>query len=287
LLFKRRPLQGLQVLILVLLALSLMLMDQHWQAFHRLRNRLDVVVYPIQAVVDFPIKVVHWMSSTVENQHELLADNARLRAHEFLLQAKLQKLLVVERENAQLKELLKSTNYVSGKVLVAQLLAVSLDSALQQVILNKGHGDHVYVGQPVLDAYGVMGQIIDVGEVTSKVLLLTDKRAAIPVEDYRNGVRSVAIGDGKAGSLSLINVVDTADIKVGDLFVSSGLGLRYPVGYPVGVVTSVHKSSGKNFASIELKPSAHMDRTQQVLLTWPENAHLVSEVRQQLKAKQT
>lgn len=272
LLFKQRSLFGLRALALILLSVLLLILDLQWPSFHKLRNQLEVIILPIEKMVDLPIQLVSWVSSTVTQQEALVKDNARLRAHEFILQAKLQKLLTLERENVQLKALLRSTDYLSSKVMLANLLAVAVDSGMQQVILDKGSTDHIYVGQPVLDAYGVMGQVVDVSELSAKVLLITDKNSAIPVRDYRNGVRAVAVGNGDAGTLSLINVPDTADIKVGDLFVSSGLGLRYPVGYPVGLVTQVARSSHQDFASVILSPSAHMNRTQQVLLTWPLNA---------------
>lgn len=249
-----------------------MILDHQWPAFHRLRNHLAVITVPIDVVVDTPIKWISHAAGAVTNQEKLLHENASLRANQFLMQAKLQRLLALENENAQLKALLKSTIYLNRRVMVADLLAVSQDSGQQVVVLDKGRTDRIYIGQPVLDAYGVMGQVVDLGEYTAKVLLITDKRSAIPVRDYRDGVRAIAIGDGMSGRLSLINVPDTADVKVGDLFVSSGLGLRYPVGYPVGVVTQVVKSAHKNFALIHMQPSAHMNRSQQVLLTWPVDA---------------
>ena len=146
-------------------------------------------------------------------------------------------------------------------MVVARLLSVELDPHLQQVVLDRGSEQHTYVGQPVLDAFGVMGQVIDVGSLTSNVLLITDKQSAVPVEDYRNGARAVAVGLGVSGRLKLINVPLKNQIQAGDLFVTSGLGLRYPVGYPVGVVESINP--------LLLTPTAHLDETQQVLLAWP------------------
>ncbi len=280
--FKTGPAAGLRAILLGALALMLIMLDHRSAYFHRIRSELSVVAAPFQMLVDAPIKWVHWLGTSVTAQRHLLEDNARLRAHELLLESKLQKLLALERENAQLRELLKSTTEVAGRVIVAQLLAVDLDPSLQQIVLDKGSRKHVYVGQPVLDAYGVMGQVINVGPLTSKILLATDTRSAVPVQDYRNSIRSVAVGLGASGKLALINVPNTSDIKVGDLFVTSGLGLRFPVGYPVGSVSKVEHVPGRRFAVITLIPAAHLDQTRQVLLVWPSKVSLVKAVRKQL-----
>jgi len=136
--------------------------------------------------------------------------------------------------------------------------------------VDRGTRDHVYVGQPVLDGYGIFGQVINVGLMTSKILLLTDRRSAVPVKNERNGFRAVAKGMGLSGQLILVNMPDTADVQVGDIFVSSGLGLRYPVGYPVGkVVNIVHSQNMDQTREVILAPMAHLDQAEQVLLSWP------------------
>lgn len=259
-----------------------MVLDHRSENVHYLRNQVAVVVMPIQIVANAPIKLVRWLGTNVTAQRQLLEDNAQLRAREFVLESKLQKLLSLERENAQLKELLRSTSHIGGKVKVAQLLAISLDPALNQAILNQGRQDNVYVGQPVLDAYGVMGQVVDVGPFTSKVLLITDTRSAVPVQNYRNGTRAIAMGQGGGDQLSLINVPDTTDIRQGDLFVCSGLGLHFPVGYPVGTVSKVEHVNGRRFAVITLTPTAHLDQTQQVLLAWPNDPGVIRAVEKEL-----
>jgi len=274
---------SLRALFFLVVAIVLMVMDHRSPGFHRFRTRLAVVVVPIQVVVNTPIKWVHWLGTGVVAQQHLLEENARIKAHELLLESKLKKLLVLERENAQLKELLQSTTKISGRVKVAQLLAVDLDPTVQQIILDKGSHDRVYLGQPVLDAYGVMGQVANVGPLTSKILLITDVESAVPVKDYRNGLRAIAVGLGASHHLAVIHVIDTVNVKVGDLFVTSGLGLRFPVGYPVGVVSSVKKVPGRRFLTIRLLPSAHLDQTQQVILAWPNKQALTKAVRAQLE----
>lgn len=235
----------------------------------QIRAQLTVVVLPLQYVLDQPIKFVHWMQNSFSSQQEVLAENARLRARQLLLEAKLQKLLGLELENVELRQLLSASSRFSEHVLVAQMLDANLDPLNQEVLLDKGSKDGVYVGQPVLDAYGIMGQVIDVSPFGSRVLLITDGRSAIPVQDNRNGVRAIVTGTGFPDELTLLHMTYTADVKVGDLFVTSGLGGRFPFGYPVGAITKIVKTSGERFAIITLKPSAHVDRARLVILIWP------------------
>lgn len=270
---------------LVVLSMIFIVMNHVSPTMKNIVADLSLITLPLQKTVDAPIKAVHRFIVSFGNEHQIIAENAKLRAHELLLQAKLQRLLELEKENLQLHQLLRSTAHIDAKVQEAQLLAVDLDPNLQQVILDKGSKQHIYVGQPVLDAYGVMGQVVDVGPLTSKVLLITDQRSAIPVQDFRNGVRAVAAGLGATGQLKLINIPDTSDVRQGDLFVTSGLGLRYPVGYPVAVVDKVDRGIDKRFATIILAPLAHLDRTQQVLVAWPTQAQLAKTVMKQLSKK--
>jgi rod shape-determining protein MreC len=162
-------------------------------------------------------------------------------------------------------------------MLVAQLLAVSNDPLTQQVTLDRGTQAGVFIGQPVLDAYGVIGQIVDVTPFTSHAMLISDSRSAIPVQNNRTGMRSVVAGTGYADQLSLLNVSVTADVAVGDVLVTSGLGGGFPFGYPVGEVASVQQNSGERFAVIGVTPRAHLDKSRQVILLWPSAAPPIQE----------
>ncbi len=272
---------GLRACLLLLLAMILMILDHHSTVFHRFRENFSIIVLPIQAIVDKPIQWVHWLSTGVLLQQHLLKENAQLRAYELLLQSKLHRLTVLNHENKQLRALLKSSAHVAGKVKIAQLLAIDLDPAIQQIIIDKGYHDHVYVGQPVLDAYGVIGQVVDVGPLMSKVLLLTNHRFAIPVKDQRNGFRALARGEA-AQKLTLLYVNDKKAIRVGDVFVTSGLGLHFPMGYPVGIVSAVQQISGERFIKVTLVPLAHFSQTQQVILVWSDQAALTKAVKREL-----
>ena len=189
---------------------------------------------------------------------------------------------MLQRENSQLKQLLQTRAQLTGKVHQTRILAIELSPMMRQIIVSGGENQGFYVGQPVLDGYGVMGQVVAVGPLSSRVLLITDKRFSIPVQDYRNGFRAIASGTGDDGQVSLVDVMPGSDIKIGDVFVSSGYGLRFPIGYPVGVVTQISKHIQGRFMQIKITPSAHLNQTQLVLLAWPEQAHLRKVVMQQM-----
>ncbi len=197
-----------------------------------------------------------------------MEENKRLKSETLLLTAKVQKLAALEAENVRLRELLNSSALLDDSVLVAELIGVSPDPLRHQIIINKGVDDGLYVGQPVIDALGLMGQITEVGPVYSRALLITDSTHALPVQVNRNGVRSIAEGTGLLHELILRHVAATTDIQVGDLLVSSGLGQRFPVGYPVGVVTEVTVDPGQSFATVTATPSAALNRSRYVLLVF-------------------
>lgn len=246
-----------------------MIANRQVDTFAHFRSNLSVVVLPLQIMVDRPMQFFDWLGTSIANQQEVLGENARLRARQLLLEAKLQRLLALERENEQLRELLSSSSHLSGKTLVAQLLAVDNDPLSQRVTLDKGSHDGVFIGQPVLDAYGVMGQIVDVAPFTSQAMLISDSLSAIPVQNNRNGMRSAVAGRGYADQLTLLNVSITADVAVGDVLVTSGLGGRFPFGYPVGEIVSIQQNSEERFAVISVKPRAHLNKSRQVILLWP------------------
>jgi rod shape-determining protein MreC len=276
---------GLRALIFLIISIVLITVSQRSVAFRSFHMRFSsTVAYPFQWLVDAPIRFSQWLNASVTTQRELVHENEELKVRQILLQSRLQKLLSLEKENARLRNLLKSTAEISGKVAVARLLAVSLDPNLQQVVLNKGSQDNVYRGQPVLDAYGVMGEVIGVGALTSRIQLISDKQSAVPVEDYRTGMRALAVGTGSAGQLELTDVPNQNNIQMGDLFVTSGLGLCYPVGYPVGVVTRIAQRKNDLSEKIIVSPTAHLDQTEQVLLAWPNKTKLSKAVQDELQA---
>ncbi len=250
-----------------------MVMDKRLETFASIRAALSLPLAPLQYIVSWPTTFIDNVKSAISTHDDLVNENLRLKAEQLLLRSQLQRLIAIESENNYLKALLQSSRQVKGKTLIAELLAVDFEPFVNQVILNKGTRDGVYVGQPVLDATGVMGQVIQAGPITSRVLLINDPHSGVAVQDARNGVRAVVVGDSYSGKLVLRYVPKTADINVDDIFLTSGLGDHYPEGYPVGKVISVKKDPAQQFAEIYLQPSAHLDSSRQVLLIWsPRNA---------------
>jgi len=247
-----------------------MILDKHVTDFAKVRAALSLPLAPLQFVVSWPTQFIDKVNSIVTSHDTLLQENLRLKADQLLLKAQLQRLLAVESENDHLKALFQSSKQIKSKVLIAQIVAVDTEPFANQIVLDKGSQDNLYVGQPVLDANGVMGQVTQVGPLTSHVLLINDTHSGVPVQSVRNGVRAIAAGDGYSGKLKLLYIPHTTDIKIGDVFLTSGLGQLYPEGYPVGRVVSVQKDLRQPFASVLLQASAHFDSSREVLLIWHE-----------------
>ena len=255
-----------------LIALALILAGQRFGWLNTAHSKLTVIAAPFYWLTDLPGKGMEWAEQTFRTRETLTKDNEQLRAETLLLRAKVQKLAALEAENVRLRELLNSSALLDESVLVAELIGVSPDPLHHEIIVNKGSGDGVYIGQPVIDALGLMGQVISVGPLQSRVLLITDATHALPVQINRNGVRSIAEGVGLYHELELQHVAATTDIKVGDLLVSSGLGGHFPVGYPVAVVSEIVVDPGQPFAIVKAKPSAALDRSRHVLLVFTKKA---------------
>ena len=233
-----------------------------------IRATLSYVSIPFYWIVNQPREIVQGVDTYLTSREQLLAENERLHGEARILQGKLQQLVSLTAENVRLRELLSSSTVLQDSVLVAELISVSPDPLKHQIVVNKGTREGVYVGQPVIDAYGLVGQVVDANALTSRVILISDSRHAVPVQVNRNGVRAIAEGSGRIDTLTIANMVATTDIEAGDLLVSSGLGQRFPVGYPVGVVESVVQDPGKPFLDIVVRPSARLDRSRHVLLVF-------------------
>jgi len=275
LIFTQGPSITARLVVFVILSVVLMTMDHRQQHIESLRASLSVVVYPLQMIVELPVSVYGWFSESLATRRKLQEENASLRTQILMLKAQTLKLQSLEVENIRLRELLDSSFQVGKKILVAELLSVNLDPYQHQVVINKGELDNIYQGQPLLDANGVMGQVIHVGPYTSTALLITDTSHAIPVQVNRNGMRTIAIGSGTINRLDLPYIANNADIRPGDLLTTSGLGGKFPPGYPVAIVESVTHDPGQSFAQVTATPTARLDRSREVLLVWPGETHVL------------
>ena len=198
-----------------------MTVDHKQNHLESVRSVLSTLVYPLQYVVNLPVAATHWFSDNVVTRQELLEENARLNEEHLKLNSRLQRFTILEDENKRLRELLESSIELSERVLVAGLIDVDLEPFRQQIIINKGRNQGAYDGQPIVDAGGIMGQIIHVGPFSSTVLF------------------------------------------------SSGLGHRFPRGYPVGTISEIVLVPGDPFSRVSVLPSANPGKSREVLLVWP------------------
>jgi len=232
------------------------------------RTQLLELSKPLYFLTDIPARLLDWGSEASQSRSSLIEENNRLRAEALVLQSKIQKLASLATENVRLRELLNSSALLQDNVLVAEIIGVSPDPNRQLVIVNRGTDNGVFVGQPVLDANGLFGQVIEVSASACRVLLITDSTHAIPVQVNRNGVRAIADGTGIIHELELRHLTETTDIIEGDMLVSSGLGGRFPVGYPVATVTRIVRDPGQQFLRVVARPMAQLDRSRHVLLVF-------------------
>ncbi|QIZ85745.1 rod shape-determining protein MreC [Bermanella marisrubri] len=272
--FSSGPTLGYRLILSAFICLVLLLADRHLAPTVHLRNALGFFVTPVHWVAGLPMQLGLWAEESTVSRTELLDENRRLKNEALVLKQKVQQMVSLRAENNRLRELLNASEQLDDDVLVAELIGVDPDPYTHEVILNKGSEQGVFVGQPILDAQGLMGQVIEVLPYTSRVLLLADSNHAIPVQVNRNGLRSIVVGTGKLDELALVYVPDTADIRKGDLLVSSGLGSRYPKGYPVAEITKVEHDPGEPFAIVRAKPTAFLDRSRYLLMVFSAESRL-------------
>ncbi|PHS26211.1 MAG: rod shape-determining protein MreC [Methylophaga sp.] len=284
-LFSQAPSLNARLLLALIASLALFVLDSRFNYFASVRVTLATVLYPVQVVAALPSDLSNWTSEFFQDREQLRNRNNKLESMQLLSSMRLQKLQALERENMRLRELLGSSFRLTERVLVAELLTIDLDPSFQQVVVNKGKKDGVFIGQSALDANGVMGQVTEVYPFSSRIVLLTDPSHGIPIQINRNGLRAVATGRGLAMPLQLEHLPHNVDIREGDLLVTSGLGGRFPVGYPVGTVKSVHFPKGRAFAEIAIEPAAHLSTSRELLLVLP-TERLVNTSRSEVSVEQ-
>lgn len=264
-------------MVLAILSTLMMSIDHRQHHLEGIRGTLSLLVYPLQFIVNLPVAASDWVGESLASRETLQTQNARLEMQQTLYKAKLLKLQSLTAENLRLRELLQSSKKFNERVLIGELLAVDLEPFTRQVVINKGSRHEVYLGQPLMDAEGAMGQIVHLGPFSSTAMLITDANHAIPVQVNRNGLRAIALGTGAPDRLDLPYLPISADIVEGDLLTTSGLGGRFPPGYPVAMVTSVHKDPTLPYAVVSAVPTAQLEQSREVLLVWhdqtPEQAN--------------
>jgi len=244
----------------------MMTLDHRYHHLDGVRDVLSTAVYPLHYLVRLPIDTRNWLSENLSSRGALLEENSSLREKQIFFNVQLQKLTTLEAENRRLRSLLESAVNIPERVLIAELVAVDFDPYRHHILLNRGRQHGVYVGQPVLDQHGIIGQIIQADPFTATAILITDANHALPIQINRTGVRTLALGTGNYQELELPHIPNNEDVKIGDLLVTSGMGGRFPHGYPVGTVSKVEFDPGSPFAHIIARPVAQLDRIREVML---------------------
>ncbi len=267
--FGRGPSLQLRLFIAVIISASLMLADSRLNTFSDVRYFLNSLVAPLQYAANLPRTMFDGMYDRFSSHQQLMDRNVSMQREMLVLKSDLILLKQLQQENGRLRDLLGSPFIRDERKMVAEVMAVDSDPYKHQVMIDKGLIDGVYLGQPVINDKGIVGQVIYVGAHNSRVLLLIDANNAIPVQVVRNDIRVIASGSGQMEELHLEHIPTSTDIRIGDMLVSSGLGGRYPEGYPVSYVTNVELDNKRPFARVTTEPAVEFDRLRYLLLVWP------------------
>ena len=264
----RIPALGARVIIFIVISILLMYFDHRENHLDAVRKGIGVAMYPVRVVVDAPVRLWHWLGAATTTRDELQTEVSRLSSERLLTNVRLQRLTALEAENARLRSMLDARSKVRDQVRVAEIMAVDANPYEHNLIIDVGERDGVYDGQAIVDANGVIGQVIKTGLMTSQAVLISDTDHALPIEVNRNGLRTIAVGTGEIDRLELPFLPNNADIRVGDLLVTSGLGGTFPSGYPVAVVNAVTRIPQQQFADVTATPAAALDQVREVMLIW-------------------
>jgi rod shape-determining protein MreC len=268
----RIPALGLRVLGLIFISILLMYVDNRDNHLDTVRKSIGAAVYPVRIIVDAPVRFWSWLGSSTTSRNKLEVELGRLKAERLLTNARLQKLNALEAENTRLRALLDARPQVRDRTRVAEIMSVDANPYSHSLVINIGTQDGVTDGQALVDANGVVGQVIEAGLMTSQAMLISDTDHALPVEVNRNGLRTIVVGSGKIDQLELPFVVNNADIRVGDLLVTSGLGGAFPAGYPVAIVEAVTRLPHEPYADVTATPAASLGQVREVMLIFPSDA---------------
>ena len=262
----RIPALGARVILFIVISILLMYFDHRENHLDAVRNGLGAAVYPVRVVVDAPVRLWRWLGGVMTTRDQLQSEVSRLRSERLVTNVRLQRLAALEAENARLRAMLEARTRVRDAVRVAEIMAVDANPYEHNLVINVGSRDGVYDGQAIVAAEGVVGQVIRTGLLTSQAVLISDTDHALPVEVNRNGLRTIAVGTGEIDRLDLPFLPNNADIRVGDLLVTSGLGGTFPSGYPVAVVNTLTRIPQQQFADVTAVPSAALDQVREVML---------------------
>lgn len=230
------------------------------------RSQVSVIATPLHWATNLPSKIFSQASTTLAQRESLLQENSLLKEQNLKLSKSNQKLANLTKENQQLKSLLKAKNNIKEDAILGEIVGLGYHPSVQEVIINRGQTDGLHLGQPIVDAYGLMAVVASISPYSSRAILISDTSVSIPVQINRNSARFILAGAGKGENMILNNVARTSDIKSGDLLITSGLAGRFPFGYPVAVVDKIEDIEGEPFLKVNAKPIAKLETSRYVLL---------------------
>jgi rod shape-determining protein MreC len=265
---------GFRFTLYALLSIVVMVLDQRGGWLNQARFLLQAAAYPLQLAVSSPSAAWAWMEQSMQTREVLREENARLRTRESELALRALNYEGLARENAQLRGLKEALPPIADRWLVAEIVNVELTTLRQRLLINRGTTNGVFASQAVLDDAGLLGQTMHIGPWSAEVILITDPEHAVPVQIERTGLRTIAVGAGNEGTLALPYLPANADVKPGDLLVTSGLGGVFPPGYPVARVTEIHRDAVQPSAQIRAVPLARIDHDREVALVWFKDARV-------------
>jgi rod shape-determining protein MreC len=250
-------------------SIGLTLLDHFFHGRNLLKQSFSSISKPVYNLVDMPGQTSDWIVDWFNDRRVLSQALEQLELENAILKVKLQQLQADLNTQNTLQSFAVSTQNIADEIISADILNVNLERYSQRIVLNKGQSDHIYLGQPVVDQFGIVGQITDLAVAHSIVTLITDASQSTPVLVKRNGLRALVNGTGHLQKLDVKYQGAEADINIGDHLISSGIGDRFPPGYPVAVVDDINSDDNESFLQITAKPLAKLNHGKQLLLIWP------------------
>jgi rod shape-determining protein MreC len=264
--FHRGPSPLARVTFFTLAAIAIMIADHRFHALETVRLSLSVLAHPIQELAALPGEAVGRVADYFTSQQRLLRENQDLKVKVLEQSAAAQEAKLLKAEEEHLLSMTSGKSRYAANGVIAEVLYTARNPFTRKIVVDKGLYDSIQAGMPVIDGSGVVGQVTNVGTFTSEVTLVTEKDQSVPVMVVRNGLRAIAVGSGKDGSIDIPFMPVSADVQMGDVFVTSGIDGTYPPGLVVAEVTSVQKDAARVFAKISAKPAAGVDYHRYVML---------------------
>jgi rod shape-determining protein MreC len=268
----RGPPLGASFFFLGIVSITLMVMDHRGNYLETAKMWMGAVTHPFYAVVQAPFGVWNWLTGSFADRANLREENERLTEALRVARIKALQFDSLNEENRRLRAIRSASQGIGERTLIAEIIHIDVDPFRHRVRINKGASDEVFKGQPVLDAFGIVGQVTRVDRYSSEIILISDNEHATPVQVNRNGIRTIAVGTGDVNKLTLPFLTVESDVKSDDLLVSSGLDGIFPAGYPVAWISKVQRDPSQTFAVVEARPLAQLDRAREVLLLWAQQS---------------